>query len=874
MDLLNKLTIKNLKLNKKRTIVTIIGIMLSVALITAVATMYSSAIKSLINYETYHKGNFHIAFYDVPTNEVYKIENNRGIEELYLTSNIGYADLEKSQNENKPYAFIKAFTKSSLDNLSVKLIEGRLPENENEIVIPSHLKTNGRVVLNVGDNITLNVGKRITLDGKELKQENSFQKENEEIVNTTTKTYKIVGKIERPATNIEVYEAPGYTFITYMNDNATSDNYDVYARFNKSGSKNYISVFSNVVGIDENIIKNGLNHNFSESEQDEYDRFMEEMARAKYKFDINSYLITLENNPLGDDTMKGLGVVVGIVCFIIVLSSVICIKNSFDISIAEKIRQYGMLRSVGATKKQIKHNVFYEGTMLGLIGIPLGLLLGLFASWILVIISNLFLKDMFSAGLKLVLAFSWMAMIIAIILGIVTIYLSALRSANKAAKVSPIESIRNSAEIKINAKKVKSSKIIKGIFGVGGDIAYKNMKRNKKKYRTTVISIVISVAVFIGLSYFVNGAFNSVKQEIKTIPFDISLSISDGRPNEVRIKKALETINLENIDDYSIQRKCSIDVTNPKYNKEFIEFGQFDDDFIKRNGHITVYTIGDYQFKKYLSKLNLDYENYKDKAIFYQVPFDFGIVDKNGKETNKKVYEFDFDRGYVLSVINKENNKTADITIGAITDKEPYGELAGDSYIVVSDTIYNSIYEEDPRVALYYSSSNPNKLQDDIDLVMKGEEYYLQNVSENAKMMNNLFTLVAIFLYGFIIVISLIGITNIFNTITTNMNLRKREFATLKSIGMTSKEFKKMIRLESVFIGAKSLFFGIPIGLGISYLIYNFMEKESGFVFKFPIMAIIISIVVVYLLITILMRYSMNKINKENTIETIRNENI
>lgn len=874
MDLLNKLTIKNLKLNKKRTIVTIIGIMLSVALITAVATMYSSAIKSLINYETYHKGNFHIAFYDVPTNEVYKIENNRGIEELYLTSNIGYADLEKSQNENKPYAFIKAFTKSSLDNLSVKLIEGRLPENENEIVIPSHLKTNGRVVLNVGDNITLNVGKRITLDGKELKQENSFQKENEEIVNTTTKTYKIVGKIERPATNIEVYEAPGYTFITYMNDNATSDNYDVYARFNKSGSKNYISVFSNVVGIDENIIKNGLNHNFSESEQDEYDRFMEEMARAKYKFDINSYLITLENNPLGDDTMKGLGVVVGIVCFIIVLSSVFCIKNSFDISIAEKIRQYGMLRSVGATKKQIKHNVFYEGTMLGLIGIPLGLLLGLFASWILVIISNLFLKDMFSAGLKLVLAFSWMAMIIAIILGIVTIYLSALRSANKAAKVSPIESIRNSAEIKINAKKVKSSKIIKGIFGVGGDIAYKNMKRNKKKYRTTVISIVISVAVFIGLSYFVNGAFNSVKQEIKTIPFDISLSISDGRPNEVRIKKALETINLENIDDYSIQRKCSIDVTNPKYNKEFIEFGQFDDDFIKRNGHITVYTIGDYQFKKYLSKLNLDYENYKDKAIFYQVPFDFGIVDKNGKETNKKVYEFDFDRGYVLSVINKENNKTADITIGAITDKEPYGELAGDSYIVVSDTIYNSIYEEDPRVALYYSSSNPNKLQDDIDLVMKGEEYYLQNVSENAKMMNNLFTLVAIFLYGFIIVISLIGITNIFNTITTNMNLRKREFATLKSIGMTSKEFKKMIRLESVFIGAKSLFFGIPIGLGISYLIYNFMEKESGFVFKFPIMAIIISIVVVYLLITILMRYSMNKINKENTIETIRNENI
>lgn len=874
MDLLNKLTIKNLKLNKKRTTVTIIGIMLSVALITAVATMYSSAIKSLINYETYHKGNFHIAFYDVPTNEIYKIENNRGIEELYLTSNIGYADLEKSKNENKPYAFIKAFTKSSLDNLSVKLIEGRLPENENEIVIPSHLKTNGRVVLNVGDNITLNVGKRITLDGKELKQENPFQKENEEIVNTTTKTYKIVGKIERPATNIEVYEAPGYTFITYMNDNATSNNYDVYARFNKSGSKNYISVFSNVVGIDENIVKNGLNHNFSESEPEEYDRFMEEMAKAKYKFDINSYLITLENDPLGDDTMAGLGIVVGIVCFIIVLSSVFCIKNSFDISITEKIRQYGMLRSVGATKKQIKHNVFYEGTILGLIGIPLGLLLGLFASWILVIISNLFLKDVFSAGLKLVLAFSWMAMIIAVILGIVTIYLSALRSANKAAKVSPIESIRNSAEIKINAKKVKSSKIIKGIFGVGGDIAYKNMKRNKKKYRTTIISIVISVAVFIGLSYFVNGAFNSVKQEIKTIPFDLSLSISDGRANDTRSNKALETIKLDNIENYSIQKKCAVGIKNPKYNKEFIKAGSYGEDFLNSDGHITIYTIGDYQFKKYLTELNLNYNEYKDKGILYQVPFEYGRVDSNGNEIKTNVVEFDFNKGDVVSIVNRENERTANITIGTITDKEAYGEFAGDSYIVVSDSIYNNIYPEDSRLAIYYSSSNPDKLQDEIDEVMKGEEYYLQNVSESAKMMNNLFTLVAIFLYGFIIVISLIGITNIFNTITTNMNLRKREFATLKSVGMTSKEFKKMIRLESVFIGAKSLFFGIPIGLGISYLIYNFMEKESGFVFKFPIVAIIISIVVVYLLITILMRYAMNKINKENTIETIRNENI
>ena len=140
--------------------------------------------------------------------------------------------------------------------------------------------------------------------------------------------------------------------------------------------------------------------------------------------------------------------------------------------------------------------------------------------------------------------------------------------------------------------------------------------------------------------------------------------------------------------------------------------------------------------------------------------------------------------------------------------------------------------------------------------------------------MNNLFKLIGIFLYGFIIVISLIGITNIFNTITTNMELRKQEFAMLKSVGMTNKEFKRMIRLESTFMGVKSLFFGVPIGIGLSYLIYHFLQEESGLPYKLPVVGIIIAIVAVFILISSLMRYSMNKINKQNTIETIRNEKI
>ena len=446
MDLLNRLTIKNLKLNKKRTLVTIIGIMLSVALVTAVATMYSSCIKSLINYETYQKGNFHVAFFEVPLNEVETIKNNRGVDDVYLTKDIGYAKLEESKNEYKPYVYVKGFSKEAIEELSVKLVEGRFPENENEILIPTHLKTNGRVELNVGETITLDVGTRVS-DGYELSQDNKFSKEaNEEIINTTSKTYKIVGIIERPASNIESYSAPGYTFITYMNENNMKDKVNVYAKYTKDGSKNYAKITANIIGVDENLYEQYLSGKPLTDEQ--LQEIGKQLQNAKYHGDVNQYLILLENNPFNENAVGNLGIIVAIACGIIVVTSVFCIKNSFDISITEKIKQYGMLRSIGATKKQIRKNVFFEATALGLIGIPLGIVLGILASYILVIISNFFLTDMLTEGLKLVISYSWVAILVAVLLGFITIYFSALRSAFKASKVSPIDSIRNSSNIK------------------------------------------------------------------------------------------------------------------------------------------------------------------------------------------------------------------------------------------------------------------------------------------------------------------------------------------------------------------------------------------------------------------------------------------
>ena len=875
MNLLNKLTIKNLKLNKKRTIVTIIGIILSVALITAVASMYASGIKSLINYETHEKGDFHVAFYNVPEKEIDTFENNRKIETINITQNIGYAKID-SKNEYKPYAYVKAFTSDSLKNLSVKLVEGKLPQNENEILIPTHLKTNGRVFLNVGDTITLNVGKRVDNTGYELNQANPFNNNEipENIVDTIEMKYKIVGIIERPATNIEQYSAPGYTFITYIDKDKLSGNVDLYTRYTKEGMNNVYKVTANILGLNEEKFERYLNPT-GEMPGEDIIKFSEEVEKA-YQISVNQYLIDLETNPISSSNIGGLGSVVGIVISIIVVTSVFCIKNSFDISITEKTKQYGMLRSIGATKKQIKKNVFFEATVLGIIGIPLGILFGFLASFILIIISNYFLSDNLTTGFELKFASSYISILVSFVLGIITIYFSAFRSAKRASKISPIDSIRNSGNIKIKNTKLKTPKIIKRIFGIGGEISYKNLQRNKKKYRTTVISIIVSVFVFIALSSFMSMSFDSVNFYYGTNDYNVSLMADISNTNEnTMYKKLVETTRLDNIENVSILRTRDFTIENPQFLPQYIEWcNKYG---ITGMNYISVYTVGTNEYHNYLKKLGLKYEDMKNKGILIN-SYKIGRYDE---ESNNVVYErielYDYKIGDNIS--GKINDKYQyNFNIGFITDENPFGLSQHQAVkLIISDEMFeklNTMPLNEQSIDARYFSNNPDKLQNDIEQLLNGESYRLNNDAETIRSMNRLFTLIGIFLYGFIIVISLIGITNIFNTITTNMELRKQEFAMLKSIGMTHKEFSKMIRLETVFMGVKSLFFGVPIGIGLSYLIYHFLQEESGIPYKLPIVAIIISIIAVFILISSLMKYSMNKINKQNTIETIRNENI
>ena len=149
------------------------------------------------------------------------------------------------------------------------------------------------------------------------------------------------------------------------------------------------------------------------------------------------------------------------------------------------------------------------------------------------------------------------------------------------------------------------------------------------------------------------------------------------------------------------------------------------------------------------------------------------------------------------------------------------------------------------------------------------------SLKESMAEMNNIILLLAIFMYGFIAVVALIGVTNIFNTITTNVQLRAKEFAMLKSVGMTDDEFNRMIRLESVLYTLRALLIGLPVGIVISYGVHMLLANGGmNLAYELPLIPILISIAVVTLLITVIMRYSVRQVSRQNIIETIRQDTV
>lgn len=818
MKILEKITTTDIKLNKKRTIGIIIGIILSTALITCVGGMFYVFQNTMIQTTIQSDGYWHIELSDVTEEDLNKIKLNKDFSEVNVVKDIGYSITIYDDDYTEGHTY--SMDKDRFNFLGYKIIDGKFPTNNKEIAISKNYAKYTNT--NIGDEITLNIG------------DLSYKNEESYIKNGKDYTFKVVGTINAHPTLITT--------------NLESDKNDVYIT-----------------------LKNPKNYK---------EEFEELLSNYKYEYRKNNDLLRWEVFSFSNNTLSFLLNMVLIVIFVIIITSVFSIRNSFAISTTEKLKTYGMLRSIGATKKQIKKMVLIEGFKLGLIALPLGSLLGLIVTYLLTIIVN---KIAISGKLSmdsslLYYKFSIIPVILAVIFGIIMIYLSTINSKKKASKVSPIQNIRNSSEIK-NNKDLRVPKIINKIFKIGGNLSYKNIKRNKKKYRVTTISLTISILVFIMVSCFLNYGIKTLNDEYITLNYNVSANVFDKNQkidiNKLQKLAKSHTHYTEDFDksglfylkDTShIVDKNMIINSCSRYDKiysencigkeipiAFIDLLIYDDDSIKDLSNI----------------LHLDYNYIKDKGIL--INNTKIVTGKNTKYIKTSTYQ----KGDIITFYNQYNDNKLTYEVASLTDYRPWGYenyFGTNSPILIISEKYYPYKDNLIASDIYYEAKDADKLVDEIHKI--SSDIRIMNIDEEIKSMRSVLLIFSIFIYGFIIVVTLIGITSVFNTITSNLELRKREFAILKSIGMTKKEFNNMILLESVFYSFKSLFYGSILGIIGSFIIYKIFAERIDYGYLFPYKAIIISIIFITLIVYTIMKYSLNRINKQNIIETIRNENI
>lgn len=848
MSILNDLTIKNLKLNKKRTIVTIVGIILSTALMVGIGLLFSSFQDYMIRETISYNGKYEAEYGDVSLDKLNSIDK-KDFSYFYQKA-IGFSKFD-SANEYKPYLYISSVDKEYFKELH--LISGRFAENDSELVISNHINTNGGASYKIGDIITLKYGERVIEGVNTLANNEYYEEETLNIVGE--KTYTIVGIVER--SNFEDYSASGYsTFTLDMND--------------KEGTVNVFVMFNNkkkIIKQSEDLAKKlGYNNAIS----------------------YNSTLLALYGESTYGNIMGSMITMIVIMLSLVSIGCIVVIYNSFAISVMERKKEFGLLSSIGATKKQLSYTVFFEALIEGTIGIILGIGGAYIGIGTVILIINNLIGDILV--LKLNLVTNIVFIIIPVIFMILVIFISALVPSRRAAKVSPIEAIRQNDDIKINKKKIKTGKLVNKLFGIEGEIALKNIKRNKKKYRVTIVSLFISIVLFISFSSYMNYTIDTASSVMGEVPYDYQISYF-GDDNDIdALDKISEIIKSNDVKEYVSYSASNLSIIgNYTYSDEYLDFykSAYGDDGIKaltnlKYQYISIYILDDISYNKYKELIGLDKDSVillnKFKGVSYgnnkRVNYDIPVI--NNGDINIKICNFD-DNDEDVNTTKYCNKKIGNIFI---TNKsfdliEEFSYMS-DFKLIVNKELYDNISDSGTHYTQFNiisdNTDNIDKLTKELD---KYDNVNYTNVKESMKQANNMILVIKILMYGFIGLVTLIGVTSVFNTISTSMALRKREFAVLRSIGLTRKGFNKILFFESLFFGLKSLIYAIPVSLGVTIIIhYALADMMSINSIVIPWKAIIISIVSVFIIVLLTMMYSTSKIKKHNIIEQIREENI
>ena len=965
---------RNLKANRLRTIMTIIGITLSMALVTAVIEGGFSGLEYMRSVFKATYGDFHGYYAMLDDREMEELENDPEVESVAEYSTIGWAQTE-SINNAKPYLLIKDVSPDISNYLKFHIIEGRMPENGSELLISEHLDYNGGVSYKIGDKVTLTLGERAidptiqdcrydTIRGNDgiiLDESTPFQRAEYFLSKDETVTYTVVGIMDRLSYDIEDYQCPGYTAFTV--DSGLKDSYErgrgAFFRLNDPSSFNYF-----------------------------VDSFNKHCSGKLHK---NRELVAMYGGTTDRSYVLFFYGLVIILILLILFGTVALIYNAFSISVSERTKQIGILKSMGATKKQVRKMVFYEALFECGLAIPLGVALGcLGIGGTLYILSEGFSSFFGQYGgyeaaeaLEIKLVVNIPLLITSVVIVIITTLFSAIIPALRASRISPLDAIRQSRDIRADGR-IKRAGFIGKLFGIEGMLASKNYSRNKKKYRTTIVSLALSIILFIAAASFSSYIGGAADEEFYV--GDIALVYYPGYPEDgdrdAYIKRTEEVVNsAQGVEDVIKAREL--------YNLNGIEVDGIDDIRNEMKNYIQSETdtdteyytdldfynmsevvfIDDESFKKLAEEEDISYN--PDLTSMQAIVYNYGVINTYDIQSNRKKFEFSLvdesklplkaeiswydyqlesDEGIVLTECI---DKTGEVYVVSVEDVgliDAFYEILNRDYSLGLEALestanYKAFGPDDPA-----SRFNPALTEKDIEILkslkfekksnslrstnldiigttnnrkyafssvpvvilaesaisskvissISEEEYYIYSSDSaftekdlNLKMQENkldnsslynydkskentkfLKKLINVFSFGFVILISLVSIANVFNTISTNVALRRREFGMLKSMGLSNKGVSKMLNIECLIYGVKSILLGLPIAFGVTYAVYRVTSRAFSTTFYIPVLSVLEAVFAVFIVVFVTMLYASKKIKKDNTIDVLKNDNV
>lgn len=858
MNIANKLTYRHLKENKGRTVVTTLGICVSVAMITAVFVAMASFLNLFGEIGKISSGNWDAYYYHLSQSQIEQVEKDSRISKVGLK----YGSENKSFQIKNPTSYKRGTAemiigdKSYFEMVLTGNFDGKVPANENEVAVEKDfLDKNGMKDAKVGDKIVLTQGQRQLDDGSYVTGSN-FNKDEKFVPSGDEKEYTITAILHtNPATK---YSS---VWRGISEDEIKSDDICAYITLAKQNSSAYSTIED---------IQNDYKIDVYQANEDV----------------LASYLSGRQGGFLA--TMLP---IVLVVLILIVIASVMLIYNAFGMSLSERVRYLGMLASVGATKSQKRKSVYFEGAILGAIGIPVGILAGILGISITLklvghkIISTGMIAGVNDSNMQMKTVVPAWAIIGIILVSIFTIFISAFIPARKASKITPIDAIRQRQEIKVKPKKLKAPKYIKKIFGYEGELAYKNLKRNGKKSRLITVSIALSIVLFISCNYFCSMFIQASGYE-KNIPYQISTTITYGHKKE--LYDALD--KMQGVNKYYIDAtdmSISLGKSSPFIkNNEIKDMANYTSDYSKLFGgekdvSTVIHYVDDSEFNTLCENNGIDYNAFYGDSLKCVL-----LNNLTHKQDTTKVFNDSIIGKHIIQNPDyaSDDRNPLDIEVGGLVkfDKNslPCNLVAPGvvgiimPYSQYINVVNKGVKANDISMNVCVETDEHKEVAENLTTLLNENDFGSNYVSDNVdalETMNTVIFIIQVFVYGFITLISLITIANIINTISANIALRRKEFAMLKSVGTTPKGFSKMVSLESVFYALKAVIFGVPISVLIS-VVLNKMLGESSIPYHFDIKLYLSVIIVVFVLILITMIYSVRKLKSDNIIEALKED--